>query len=68
MNWTDFSIFFGGIAITLAAYFVRERRQRSAFIASLSPTERERLRGFEAIEGDWRAFRDLSTRRVRRDA
>jgi hypothetical protein len=67
MNLTHFSIFFGGIAITLTAYFVRERRQRSAFIASLSLAEREALRGFEAVRGDWRAFRDLSRRPVRRD-
>ena len=68
MIWTDLSIgFVGCIAITLAAYVVRERRQRSAFIASLSPAQREGLRGFETVKGDWRAFRDLSPRPVRRD-
>jgi hypothetical protein len=29
------------------------------FIASLSPVQRERLKGFEAVRGDWREFRDL---------
>jgi hypothetical protein len=68
MIWTDFSIVFvGGIAITLTAYVVREQRQRSAFIARLSPAQREGLRGFETVKGDWRAFRDLSRRPVRRD-
>jgi hypothetical protein len=47
--------FFGCIS----AYVIRERRQRSAFIARLLPPERERLRDFEAFNGDWRSFRDL---------
>jgi hypothetical protein len=67
MFWTEFAIVFvGGIAITLTAYVVRERRQRSAFIGSLSPAQREGLRGFETVKGDWRAFRDLSHRPSRR--
>ena len=60
MFWTGF---FTGIAacfaIGLTAHFVRDRRQRSVFIASLSPLQRERLRGFESVRGDWHQFRDL---------
>ena len=37
-----------------------ERRQRAAFIASLSPADQEALRGFETVNRNWRAFRDLS--------
>jgi len=39
---------------------VRERRQRSAFITSLSPAQREGLWGFETVKGDWRAFKELT--------
>jgi hypothetical protein len=45
MFWTGFAIGFVVIgfavclAIALTAHFVRERRQRSAFIASLSPAQ-----------------------------
>lgn len=39
------------LAIWLSAHFGREWRQRSAFIASLSPTEREKLLGFETVKG-----------------
>jgi len=41
------------------AQFARERRERAAFIASLSPVQREKFKGFEAVKGDWRDFRDL---------
>jgi len=50
------------LAFWFAAQFARERhdrKQRTAFIASLSPAERERLKGFETVKGDWREFRDL---------
>jgi hypothetical protein len=46
-------------AIGLAAHFARERRQRSAFVASLSPAQRERLKGFKTANRDWRTFRDM---------
>jgi hypothetical protein len=60
MFWTGVFIGFAAcLAIGLTAHFTHDRRQRSAFIASLSPALRERLSGFETIEGDWRAFRDL---------
>ena len=60
MFWASFlSGFAACLAIGLTAYFVREWRQRSAFIASLSPAEREKLTGFEALKGDWHAFREL---------
>jgi hypothetical protein len=60
MFWTGFAIGFAVcLAIGLTAHFVRERRQRSAFIASLSPAQRERLRAFEMVNRDWRTFRDL---------
>ena len=49
------------LAVGLTARFMQEWIQRSAFIASLSPAQREILWGFEAIKGDWRAFRDLSS-------
>ena len=44
MFWTG--VFFGFaacLAIALTAHFVHERRQRSAFIASLTSPEREEL-------------------------
>jgi len=47
------------LAIGLTAHFVHDRRQRAAFIARLSPAERERFRGFEKVRGDWHEFRDL---------
>jgi hypothetical protein len=50
------------LAIWFMAQFARERRdrkERAAFIASLSPAERERLKGFETVKGDWREFRDV---------
>jgi hypothetical protein len=34
------------LAIGLTGHFIYDRRQRSAFIASLSPALRERLSGF----------------------
>ena len=49
------------LAVGLTARFMHEWIPRSAFIASLSPARREVLLGFEAIKGDWRAFRDLSS-------
>jgi hypothetical protein len=47
------------LAIGLIAHFVHDRHQRMAFIAGLSPAERERFRGFETVKGDWHEFRDL---------
>jgi hypothetical protein len=43
-------------ASRFAAQFARER---AAFIARLSPLQRERLKGFETVGGDWRDYRDL---------
>ena len=58
--WTGFFVGFAAcLAIGLTAHFVHDRRQRAAFIASLSPAERERFRGFEKVRGDWHEFRDL---------
>lgn len=60
MFWTGFLIGFAVcLATGLIGHFIYDRRQRSAFIASLSPGLRERLSGFETIKGDWRAFREL---------
>jgi len=60
MFWTGFFIGFAAcLAMGLIAYFVHDRRQRAAFIASLSPAQRERFRGFEKVRGDWHEFRDL---------
>jgi hypothetical protein len=60
MFWTGFAT---GVAVSLAIglawHFVRERRQRLAFIASLSPAQRETFRAFEATNRGWRTFRDL---------
>ena len=62
MFWTGFACGFAAcLTVGLAARFMQESIQRSAFIASLSPAQREILWGFEAIKGDWRAFRDLSS-------
>jgi hypothetical protein len=50
------------LAFWFTAQFARERhdrKERTAFIASLSPAEREKLKGFETVKGDWREFRDL---------
>ena len=58
MFWTGFSSVLL-LASRLTAHFVHDRRQRAAFIANLSPAERERLRGFETVKGDWHEFRDL---------
>ena len=63
MFWTGFAIGFAigfavCLAIGLAWHFVRERRQRLAFIESLSLAQRERLANFEPAKGDWRSFRD----------
>jgi hypothetical protein len=60
MFWTGFFIGFAAcLAIGLTAHFVHDRRQRTAFIAGLSPAERERLMGVETVKGDWHAFPDL---------
>jgi hypothetical protein len=60
MFWASFlSGFAACLVIGLIVYFVREWRQRSAFIASLSLAEREKLTGFETLKGDWHAFREL---------
>ena len=60
MFWTGFFIGFAAcLAIGLAAHFVHDRRQRATFIAGLSPSEREHLRGFESVKGDWHEFRNL---------
>jgi hypothetical protein len=60
MYWTVFSIGFAAcLATGFTVSFVNNRRQRAAFIASLSPAERERLGHFEAVKGDWHEFRDL---------
>jgi hypothetical protein len=62
MFWTGFaSGFVVCLAVGLTVRIIDEWIQRSAFIASLSPARREILRGYEAIKGDWRAFRDLSS-------
>jgi hypothetical protein len=60
MFWTGFFIGFAAcLAIGLTAHFVHDRRQRMAFVAGLSPAERERFRGFEKVRGHWHEFRDL---------
>ena len=60
MFWTgSFFGFAACLAIAVTAHFVHERRQRSAFIASLTSPEREKLKGFETVKGDWHEFRDL---------
>jgi hypothetical protein len=59
MFWTGFATGFAVcLAIGLAWHFVRERRQRSSFMASLSPAQREAFRRFEAANRSWRTFRD----------
>src|SRR5437870_10545180 len=60
MFWTGFFIGFAAcLAIVLTAHFVYDRRQRAAFIASLSPVEREKFTGFGSVRGDWNDFRYL---------
>jgi hypothetical protein len=60
MFWTGFFTGFAAcFAFGLTASFVYDRRQRAAFIATLSPLQRERLRGFESVRGDWHEFQDL---------
>jgi hypothetical protein len=49
---TGFFIGFAAcLAIGLTAHFIHDRRQRAAFIASLSAAERERLRGLRDSQG-----------------
>jgi hypothetical protein len=53
MFWTGFLVGFAAcLAIGLSAQYMRERRERAAFIASLSTAQREKLRGFETVKGD----------------
>ena len=60
MFWTGFFIGFAAcLAVGLTAYFIHDGRQRRVFIASLSPEEREKLRGFETVSGDWHEYRKL---------
>jgi hypothetical protein len=60
MFWAGFCIGVAAcLAVVVTVHFVHNRRQRAAFVASLSFAERERLRGFEEIKGDWHDFRDL---------
>ena len=60
MFWAGFFIGFAAcLAIGLTAHFLHDRRQRAAFIAGLSPEERERLGGYEAVKGNWHEFREL---------
>ena len=47
------------LAIGLTAYVINDRRQRLAFMASLTPQMRERLSEFETSAGDWKAFRGV---------
>jgi hypothetical protein len=59
MFWTVIVGFAAYLAIILTGHFIHDRRQRTAFIANLTPAERERLEGFESVRGDWHEFRDL---------
>ena len=60
MYWTVFFMCFAAcLGIGFIASLVHDRRQRAAFVASISPAERERLEGFEAVKGDWHEFREL---------
>jgi hypothetical protein len=60
MFWTYLLIGFAAcLAIGLTAHFIHDRRKRATFIASLSPAERERLKGFETVKGNWHEFREL---------
>jgi hypothetical protein len=60
MSWTVIFLGFAAcLAIALTAHFIHERRQRAAFIATLTPAEREKLKGFESVKGDWHEFREL---------
>jgi hypothetical protein len=47
--WTALVLGLVCLAIWFAAQFARER---AAFIARLSPLQRERLKGFETVGGD----------------
>ena len=38
----------------------QERRERQAYIATLSPDAAEQLRGAESVGQSWRGFRDLN--------
>ena len=57
MFWTGFFIGFAAcLGIVLAAHVVHYWRQREAFIAGLSPAERELLEGYETYKGDWHDY------------
>jgi hypothetical protein len=60
MSWTVIFLGFAAcLATAITGYFIHERRQRAAFIATLTPAEREKLKGFESVKGDWHEFREL---------
>ena len=60
MFWTGFFTGFAAcVAVGLTAHIIHDRRQRAAFIAGLSDAERDRLKGFEKVSGDWHQYRDL---------
>jgi len=61
MIWT---VAASGVAIALVALALSKwnaRRERAAFVATLSTDAHNRLRGFEMVS-DWRAFREIEAR------
>lgn len=67
MFWTGvFTGFAACLAIVMTAHLLYDRRERRTFIAGLSPSEREKLRGYETVKGDWHGFRELLNRNWRR--
>jgi hypothetical protein len=65
MNWKFLALAaaaYLGMMVVAAVLLVWNRRQRSVFVAGLSPAELEWLRAFETFKGSWRDFRELRLR------
>lgn len=61
MFWEGFAAGFAacfvlGIVNRWAGQWLAERRARAAYIASLSPQDRDGLRGWEESRNDWRSY------------
>jgi hypothetical protein len=66
MSWTAWGAIWGitlaaiVLAAGLVASWYRERQIRAAYIATLSPDDRERMRGFmRTARCTWREFREF---------
>jgi uncharacterized membrane protein YqiK len=54
--------FIAALALAAAYFGWRGRRNRDAFIRTLTADQREQLYGFELVEGSWKDFRAMLER------